>query len=66
MTIGKLHNMTARGLRELQTFYYVEGITGEYYATRMQAEVRALKCFPFDTYTQRANRIHTKYFREEV
>jgi hypothetical protein len=66
MTIGKLHTMTARGLRELQTFYYVEGITGEYYATRMQAEVRAVKCFPFDDPRQRAGRIHTRYFREEV
>lgn len=53
------------GLKQVQ-LWYVKGIVGVYYETKMQAEAEARKAFLFDNESQRYARIYYKTFMEEV
>ena len=52
-------------LRQVQ-LWYVKGIVGVYYETKMQAEAEARKAFPFDNESQRYARIYYTTFYREV
>lgn len=46
--------------------YHVFGLTGEYFTTKLAAEVRARKAFPNDDPNQRHSRIFYQRFFKEV
>jgi len=46
--------------------YYVRGITGEYFTTKLAAEVRARKAFPYESEDERYARIFYQRFYMEV
>lgn len=46
--------------------FFVQGITGEYFTTKLAAEVRARKAFPHESEDKRYARIFFKRFFKEV
>jgi len=46
--------------------YYVVGIGGVYYGTKMQAEAEARKAFPDEGADKRYSRVYYKTFYQEV
>jgi len=46
--------------------YYVRGITGEYFTTKLAAEVRARAAYPHESEDKRYARVFYKRFFEEV
>jgi len=61
-------NQTYDGVTDLipHDFYYIKGITGEYFTTKMAAEVRARAAFPHEDTGRRYARVFYKRFFEEV
>jgi len=56
---------TLEGLKQVQ-LWHIHGITGEYFATKLAAEVRARKAFPYESPDRRYARIYfTKFYKEE-
>ena len=53
------------GFKQVQ-LWYVKGIVGVYYETKMQAEEAARKAFIFDDADKRYARIWCKTFYQEV
>ena len=49
-----------------QDLWHVHGITGEFYTTKLAAEVRARKAFPEESPDRRYARVFYKRFFEEV
>tara|TARA_R110000823_G_scaffold45204_1_gene116587 strand:+ start:285 stop:473 length:189 start_codon:yes stop_codon:yes gene_type:complete len=49
-----------------QDLYYIHGITGEFYTTKLAAEVRARAAFPEESPDRRYARVFYKRFFEEV
>lgn len=49
-----------------QDLYHVFGLTGEYFTTKLAAEVRARKAFPHESEDQRYARIFFQRFFKEV
>lgn len=55
---------TLEGLKQVQ-LWHIRGITGEYFATKLAAEVRARKAFPHESADRRYARIYfTKFYKE--
>ena len=46
--------------------WHIHGVTGEFYTTKLAAEVRARKAFPHEDYNSRYARVFYKRFFEEV
>jgi len=49
-----------------QDLYHIKGIAGEFYTTKLAAEVRARAAFPHETPPERYARVFNKRFFEEV
>ena len=48
------------GSMNMTTMWMIKGISGEYFITKMDAEIRARECFPSENEDQRYARIHYK------
>jgi len=49
-----------------QDLYHIKGIAGEFYTTKLAADVRARKAFPYETMHEGLARVFHKRFFEEV
>jgi hypothetical protein len=64
-TVMRRNEMSSDDLQAVQ-LYYVIGIGGTYYGTKMQAEAEARKAFPDEGADKRYARIYYKTFYQEV
>ena len=46
--------------------WHIHGVTGEFYTTKLAAEVRARKAFPYENKYEHDSRVFYKRFFEEV
>ena len=53
------------GFKQVQ-LWHVRGVTGEFYTTKLAAEVRARAAFPHETPPERYARVFYRRFFEEV
>ena len=49
-----------KGGMNMTTMWMIKGISGEYFITKMDAEIRARECFPSENEDQRYARVHYK------
>jgi len=48
------------------TLWYVRGVVGEYFTTKLAAEVRARRAFPNEDEQERYSRVFFHHFYKEV
>ena len=63
-----MNKQTYDGVTDMvpRDLWYVVGVQGEYFTTKMAAEVRANKAFPHEDYNSCYARVFYKRFFEEV